>query len=95
MKLVTEFSSQMFALDMIRVGWNGVEAAETTDPDAHPLGEDVNVGWHQYVKEKKPSQIMDVDIYFDPVNGTYKTLDAMASDIINTLIDQCSVTTRA
>ncbi len=38
MKLVTEFSSQMFALDMIRVGWNGVEAAETTDPDAHPLG---------------------------------------------------------
>ncbi len=58
-------------------------------------GEDVNVGWHQYVKEKKPSQIMDVDIYFDPVNGTYKTLDAMASDIINTLIDQCSVTTRA
>lgn len=86
MKLVTEFSNQMFALDMIRVGWNGTSAAETSDPVANPLGEDVNIGWHQFVKEKAPSQILDADIYFDSTNGDYKTLDSMASDIINNFI---------
>ncbi|MGX9517989.1 phage major capsid protein, P2 family [Vibrio mediterranei] len=85
MKLLTEFSNQMFALDIIRVGWNGVSAAATTNPTTNPLGQDVNVGWYQYVLEKKPSQIVDEDVYFDDA-GDYKTLDAMASDIINNQI---------
>lgn len=88
MKLISEFSNQMFALDIIRVGWNGVSAEETTDPIKNPLGQDVNVGWQQFVKEKAPSQIMDTEIYFDPAGGgDYKTLDSFASNIINTLID--------
>lgn len=92
-KLVGEFVNTAFALDMLRVGWNGVSAADTTDPDAHPLGEDVNKGWHQIAREwNGGSQIIKAEagkkIYFDPDGkGDYKTLDEMASDLINTTID--------
>ncbi|AGB11020.1 TPA: phage major capsid protein, P2 family [Vibrio parahaemolyticus] len=85
MKLLTEFSNQMFALDIMRVGWNGVSAEANTDPDTNPLGQDVNEGWYHYVKNRKASQIVDTDVYFDN-EGDYKTLDAMASDIINNQI---------
>lgn len=42
MKHLTEFSNQMFALDIMRIGWNGVSAEADTDPSANPLGQDVN-----------------------------------------------------
>ncbi|EGQ9177729.1 phage major capsid protein, P2 family [Vibrio alginolyticus] len=85
MKLVSQFSNQMYALDIMRIGWNGVSAAATTDPEANPLGQDVNEGWYHFVKNRKADQIVEVDVYFD-ANGDYKTLDAMASDIINNQI---------
>ena len=59
----------------------------------HPLGEDVNKGWHQIAREwNDGSQIIKAKagekIYFDPDGkGDYKTLDEMASDLINTTID--------
>lgn len=92
-KLVGEFVNTAFALDMLRVGWNGVSAADDTDPTANPLGQDVNKGWHQIAREwKGGSQIIKAapgeKIYFDPDGkGEYKTLDEMASDLINTTID--------
>ncbi|HDZ9210392.1 phage major capsid protein, P2 family [Aeromonas dhakensis] len=92
-KLVGEFVNTAFALDMLRVGWNGVSAADTTDPESHPLGEDVNKGWHQIAREwNGGSQIIKAEegkkIYFDPDGkGDYKTLDEMASDLISTTID--------
>ncbi|MUK40988.1 phage major capsid protein, P2 family [Aliivibrio fischeri] len=87
MKLMTDFSNQMFALDIMRIGWNGTSAADTTDPATNQLGEDVNIGWYQFVLEKKAAQIVDIDVYLDvDGKGDYKTLDAMASDIINNQI---------
>ena len=70
-----------------------MEAADDTDPKAHPLGEDVNKGWHQLAREwNGGSQIIKAEagkkIHFDPDGkGDYKTLDEMASDLINTTID--------
>ncbi|KJF86527.1 phage major capsid protein, P2 family [Photobacterium phosphoreum] len=87
MRLINETSNQSFALDMIRIGFNGVSVSEDTDPKANPLGEDVNKGWQQLVKEKHPKQVIEVDVYLDPTNGTYKSLDAMASDLIHSCID--------
>lgn len=93
MRLVNDFTNRSFALDMLRIGWNGSSAAPTTDPVANPLGEDVNKGWHQLAREwEGGSQIIaaspDDKIYFDPDGaGDYKTLDEMASDLINTTID--------
>lgn len=40
-----------FALDMLRIGFNGKEAAENSDPESHPNGEDVNIGWHEIAKK--------------------------------------------
>jgi len=87
MQLMNQNATQRFALDMLRVGFNGTSIAANTDPVANPLGEDVNKGWHQIVKEKAPAQIVTDPIYFD-VNGAgdYKTLDAIATELKNTLI---------
>lgn len=87
MQLMNQNATQRFALDMLRVGFNGTSIAADTDPVANPLGEDVNKGWHQIVKDKAPGQIVTDPIYFD-VNGAgdYKTLDAIATELKNTLI---------
>lgn len=77
-----------FALDMLRVGWNGTSAAAVTDPVANPLGQDVNKGWVQVVKEKKPGQVL-ASADLDPtgtVADSYKNLDSLVQDLINTTI---------
>ncbi|ABN60802.1 MULTISPECIES: phage major capsid protein, P2 family [Shewanella] len=94
LKLMKENATKRFALDMIRIGFNGKTiAAGDTDPVANPNGEDVNKGWHQLVKENAPDQIMGEEIYFNPdadVNALksheYKTLDAIVTDLRLTLI---------
>ncbi len=86
MRLMSENATMRFALDILRVGFNGTSAAAVTDPVANPLGQDVNKGWHQLVKEKAPDQVMTDDNYFNPdatgelANSEYKTLDASGTD---------------
>ncbi|MCV5682300.1 phage major capsid protein, P2 family, partial [Escherichia coli] len=41
---VQEFTNQAFALDMLRIGFNGTKVAETTNAETNPNGEDVNKG---------------------------------------------------
>jgi len=87
---VNSFANRCFALDMIRIGWHGIaKTATTTDPDANPNGEDVNKGWIQLAKEfDGGSHVITDAVYFDPDGGgDYKTLDAMASDLINNQIN--------
>ena len=86
-KLLMSFVNQMFALDIMRIGWSGKSVAATTDDKTNPNGEDVNIGWQQYVIDNAKDQVVSTDIYFDEINGDFKTLDAMAQDLINTLID--------
>ncbi len=92
MQLINQNATKRFALDMLRVGFNGTSAATNTDPDANPMGEDVNIGWHQFVKTHAPEQIMTDPIYFNPDRegacppGEFKTLDAIVTEIKNTLI---------
>ncbi|PWD64931.1 MULTISPECIES: phage major capsid protein, P2 family [Pectobacterium] len=88
-QLVQEFSNLAFALDMLRIGFNGKEVADTTDPDKYPNGEDVNIGWHQLIKNSTDykGQIITDAVTLDE-NGDYRSLDAMASDLINSKIPQ-------
>ncbi|MBI0776745.1 phage major capsid protein, P2 family [Escherichia coli] len=84
--LVQAFTTQAFALDMLRIGFNGKSRAKTTDPEANPNGEDVNVGWHERMKTLLGgNQIMTDPVVLDEA-GDYKSLDAMASDLINAKI---------
>jgi P2 family phage major capsid protein len=87
MQLMNQNATQRFALDMLRVGFNGTSQAADTDPVANPLGQDVNKGWHKIVSEKAAGQIMTDPMFFD-VNGggDYQTLDAIATELKNTLI---------
>lgn len=87
MQLMSQNATSRFALDMLRVGFNGTSIAENSDPIANPMGQDVNKGWHQIVKEKAPDQIVVDNVYFDPDGGgDYKTLDAIVTELKNTLI---------
>ncbi|OCA54636.1 phage major capsid protein, P2 family [Photorhabdus namnaonensis] len=83
-----EFTHESFALDMIRVGFNGQRVAETTDPEANPNGEDVNRGWHQIAKEwNDGKKVITAPVKLDE-HGDFTSLDAMASDLINACIPQ-------
>jgi hypothetical protein len=57
----TRYSRQVaisVALSRIMVGWHGDHAAADTDADAHPMGEDVNVGWLQKLRLERPDHVM-------------------------------------
>lgn len=87
MNRMNENAMDNFAADLLRVGFNGKVAADTTNPETNPNGEDVNIGWQALVQRDAENQIINLDVYLDPDGGgDYKTLDAMASDLINTKI---------
>ena len=104
-KLVTSYTNQQIAADIVKVGWNGISAERPTDPDTHTLGQDVNEGWQAHVARLAPDQIVKDDgaggeIYFDPDGTkdpdgnplyTYKTLDSMANDLINNQVRRVNV----
>lgn len=46
------------ALSRISVGWNGLAAAASTNREANPNGEDVNIGWLQKLRLEKPEHVM-------------------------------------
>lgn len=85
---VQEFTNQAFALDMLRIGFNGKSVADTTDAEKNPNGEDVNKGWHQIVKEWDGGKqiVTDAVVLDGDGKGDYVSLDAMASDLINAKI---------
>lgn len=85
-KLVQQVTNEAFAADMLRIGFNGTSVADSTDPDTNPNGEDVNIGWQEIVRGYNGgSQIITDDITLGD-GGDFATLDAMASDLVNTLI---------
>lgn len=83
------------ALDRIMVGWNGTNAANKTDKDTNPLLQDVNVGWLEKVRTKAPARLMGYDsdgaandnTYNVGIGGNYGTLDAIAFDVMSSLLD--------
>ncbi|OCG19635.1 phage major capsid protein, P2 family [Gilliamella sp. WF3-4] len=88
-RLMQSFIDKQFALDMLRIGFNGTSVAPTSDPVVNPNGEDVNKGWHQIAKEwNGGSQVLTTPVTLGP-GGSYETLDAMASDLVNHLPVEC------
>ncbi|EOG7713443.1 phage major capsid protein, P2 family [Vibrio parahaemolyticus] len=88
LKMMQNAISRRFALDILRVGFNGTSAAAVTDPVTNPLGQDVNKGWLTIAKDKKASQVL-ASAQLDPTGATadsYKNLDSLVQDLINTTI---------
>lgn len=83
---IQAFSNESFALDMLRVAFNGVSAAENTDPEINPNGEDVNIGWHQIVKDRSPEQVITDAVTIGGAGADFVGLDAAVTDLVHTSI---------
>lgn len=83
---IQAFSNESFALDMLRVAFNGTSAAEDTDPEANPNGEDVNIGWHQIVKTRSAAQVITGDVTIGGAGADFVGLDAAVTDLVHTSI---------
>jgi len=81
------------ALDRIMIGWNGTSVAADTDRVAHPLLQDVNIGWLQHIREEAPAHWLKEVV---PNSGKvtvgagkdYANLDALVFDVTEELIDE-------
>ncbi|MFM9269967.1 phage major capsid protein, P2 family [Halomonas elongata] len=80
------------ALDRIMIGLNGTGAAVETDRVAHPLLEDVNIGWLQHYRDQAPARVLSEvvassgEVRVGP-GGDYENLDALVYDVVNEMID--------
>lgn len=83
---IQAFSNETFALDMLRVAFNGTHAAENTDPEANPNGEDVNIGWHKLVKDRTPAQIIADTVTLGGASADFVSLDAAVTDLLHACI---------
>jgi len=78
-------------LDRIMVGWNGTSVAATTDPNANPLRQDVNIGWLEQMRVNNQIRVMDEGsveagkVMVGP-GGDYATLDALVWDAVQSLL---------
>lgn len=81
--------TQAQALDRIMIGFNGTSVAATTDRDANPLLQDVNIGWLQKYRTNAPERVMSSGSTPGKVTigatGDYKTLDGLVYDALQLL----------
>lgn len=82
--------AQRQGLDRIMIGFNGITAAVETDPEANPLGEDVNIGWLQKIRAGATDRVLDEVVAESGqvtigATGDYKSLDSLAFDAVQML----------
>lgn len=77
--------TQQVARDRLMVGWNGTSVAATTDLAAHPMLQDVNIGWLQKIRDGAPERVLS-GIKVGP-GGDYENIDAAVFDAVNSLVD--------
>lgn len=83
---------QQQARDIIMIGWNGVQAAATTNRTTYPLLQDVNIGWLQKIRANKPTHVfksgtVETDhIHVRATNGDYRNLDALVYDAVQNFL---------
>ncbi|KAF1719814.1 phage major capsid protein, P2 family [Pseudoxanthomonas wuyuanensis] len=81
------------ALDRLLIGFHGTSAAATTNREANPMLEDVNIGWLQKYRSDAPARVLDTGKTADKViigpsaGADYKNLDALVYDAVSNLID--------
>ncbi|KJZ51971.1 phage major capsid protein, P2 family [Pseudomonas marginalis] len=81
--------AQRQALDRIQIGFYGTSAAEQTDRTAHPLLEDVNIGWLQQYRTHAPDRVLKEGAVSGKITigkaGDFKNIDALVYDAIQLL----------
>ncbi|MBK1725707.1 phage major capsid protein, P2 family [Halorhodospira neutriphila] len=79
------------ALDRIMIGFNGTQAAATTDRTTNTMLEDVNVGWIQKLRDEASQRVMTEgatagEIQVGHSDGDYRNLDALVYDMRSSLL---------
>jgi len=78
------------ARDRAMIAWNGTSVAVNTDRVANPLLQDVNKGFLQHTREKKPENLIGSDgttTVKVGKDGDYQTLDEAVFDARGSLLD--------
>jgi P2 family phage major capsid protein len=83
------------ALDRIMIGWNGEKAASKTNRATNPLLQDVNIGWIEKVRSRKPTALMgyqsdgqsDGEDITVGEGGSYSNLDSLVFECMGSLLD--------
>lgn len=80
------YVQQRIANDMELIGWHGAHAAATTSLAAFPLMQDVNKGWLQYMRDKKPANILPEGEHAGELRigegGDWPNLDVAVLDLL-------------
>ncbi|EFS9642108.1 P2 family phage major capsid protein [Salmonella enterica] len=87
-RMMETFFDRAVALDMLRVGFNGLRVGWPTKPDENPNGEDINKGWHTIAKDFNNGSQVLTDAITLGAGGDFPHLDALANHIIQTKIPQ-------
>lgn len=79
--------TRQVARDRLTIGWHGTSAAATTDVNANPLLQDVNIGWLQKLRDDAPERVLTGIKLGVEVGADYRNLDAAVFDAANELLD--------
>lgn len=80
-------TSKQMARDRLMIGFNGTQAAATTNRASNPLLQDVNIGWLQQVRAKKSAAVMSGKKVGGIAGHDYKNIDAAVYDASQELIE--------
>lgn len=83
-KILSARLVQQMAIDKLTIGFHGISRADTSDRAANPLGQDVNIGWLQKIRNKT-DRYMDGIVY--GADHEYKNIDAVVMDAVSSLLD--------
>lgn len=88
---VRNFETRKKAQEIISIGWNGISVAANSDPVTNPLGQDINVGWLESMRQNAPQQIFDEGTTPGKViigaAGDFQTLDACVKSVADEHIE--------
>ncbi|MBH9537883.1 phage major capsid protein, P2 family [Novosphingopyxis sp. YJ-S2-01] len=79
--------------DRLKIAFNGTHRAATSNRDANPLGQDVNKGWLQHIREQAPAQnITEIQGGSGKVTygagGDYRSIDQLVLEAYHDVISQ-------
>lgn len=90
--MLAQMVVKAIALDKIKIGFNGLERRATTDKNAYPMLQDVNIGWLEKIRIWAPERVYAGEdqggIIKTRVGAgqTFKTIDALVETGINEFI---------
>jgi len=86
--MMRNLTTEQIAADRLVIGFHGTSAADNSDAAAHPMLEDMNIGWLQKLRTEAPARVMPVGLKVGTAAGAdYPSIDALVFDMVHSLLD--------